>query len=70
MNTEYSLYILAYVDDCHLLAEAVAGLNILKNNLQRKHLLMIPLSRWIREKLTHETLGNSPMKKISDDYYK
>ena len=31
---------------------------------------MIPLSRKIREKLAHETLDNSPMRKNSDDYYK
>ena len=31
---------------------------------------MIPLSQWIHEKLAHETLDNSPMKKVSDNYYK
>ena len=31
---------------------------------------MIPLSGQIREKLAHETLDNSPMKKNSDNYYK
>ena len=43
---------------------------IWKNNLQRQHLLMIPLSRQIREKLAHETLDDSPMRKNSDNYYK
>ena len=38
--------------------------------LQRQHLLLIPLSRQIREKLAHETLDNSQMKINGDNYYK
>ena len=78
MNSKYSLYILAYVDDCHLPAEAlviwilifILQIFILKNNLERQHLLMILLLRQIHEKLARGTLDNSPMKKISDNYYK
>ena len=78
MNFKYSLYIMAYVEICHLLAETLSFLIlifipqnfILRNNLQRQHLLMIPLSRRICEKPVHETLDNSPMKKVSDDYNK
>ena len=29
---------------------------------------MIPLSHQIHEKIAHETLDNSPMKKVSDGY--
>ena len=63
-----------HVRICHLLPETllvwilvyIPQNFILKNNLQRQHLLMIPLSQQIREKFAHETLDNSQMKKNSD----
>ena len=75
MNFNYSLYILACVNDCQLLGETVSVWILifvpqnltLKNILHWQHLLMIPLSRWIGEKPAHETLDNSPMKKNSDN---
>ena len=78
INFKYSLHILAYVNEGQLLGETLSVCIlvfipqnfILKNNLQRQHLLMIPLLWWICEKLAHETLDNSPIKKVSDDYYK
>ena len=69
MNFKYSLCILAYADICHLLPETLAAWIfifipqnlILKNNLQRQHLLMIPLSQQIREKLAYKALDKTVM---------
>ena len=61
---------ICYLNSCGLDLGFVPKNFILKNNLQRQHLLTIPLSRQIPEKLAHETLDNFPMKKNSDNYNK
>ena len=77
MNFKYSLYMLCLCQEMAFATETLSVWVLLfipqnfiwKNNLQRQQLLMIPLSRRMREKLAHETLDNSPMRKNNDDYY-